>query len=456
MPITLLIVALLALYVAWNLGANDVANAMGTSVGSKAITLKQALIIAGVLEFTGAVLFGHQVTATLATKVANPDLFAATPQVLAIGMVTVLISCGVWLQIATAKGLPVSSSHAVVGAIAGFSWVALGVGAIDWSTIGSITIGWILTPVISGAIAALFYSQIKNWILDQPHQTKQLQEWIPWLSTVLIGVFGVIVLPPFTLPINNFLTAQFGIHLPPHDIALVIGALAAVVLTVVSWRQLDKAGGRGQGAGGRGQRAGETKETKETKETEGEKYNPQSPIPSPQSPVPNPLETLFARFQVLSACFVAFAHGSNDVGNAIAPVVAIVYIVRTGQVPTNSIDIPLWILILGGVGIVGGLAVWGKNVIATIGENIIALQPSSGFCAELATATTILIASRLGLPVSTSHALVGGVVGIGLVQDIKSVKFETLKGIATAWIITVPLSAVLSAVIFSIARMIIF
>ncbi|WP_369815982.1 inorganic phosphate transporter [Anabaena sp. CA = ATCC 33047] len=418
--ITLLIVAILAFYVAWNLGANDVANAMGTSVGSKAITLKQALIIAGVLEFTGAVLFGHQVTATLATKVAKPDLFAATPQVLVIGMLTVLISCGMWLQIATTRGLPVSSSHAVVGAIAGFSWVALGVGAIDWSTIGSITIGWILTPVISGAIAALFYSQIKHWILDQPQQIQQLQEWIPWLSTVLIGVFGVIVLPLFTQPINNFLIAQLGIHIPPHDIPLVIGAVAAVALTMISWRQLEEA--------------------------EEEK-----PLPSPQSPVPSP-EYLFARFQVLSACFVAFAHGSNDVGNAIAPVAAIVYIDHTGQVPTNSMTIPLWILILGGAGIVAGLAVWGKKVIATIGENIISLQPSSGFCAELATATTILLASRLGLPVSTSHALVGGVVGIGLVQDINSVKFQTLKGIAAAWLVTVPVSAVLSAVIFNIAR----
>ncbi|MGH1396254.1 MAG: inorganic phosphate transporter [Trichormus sp.] len=454
MPITLLIVALLAFYVAWNLGANDVANAMGTSVGSKAITLKQALIIAGILEFTGAVLFGHQVTATLATKVANPDLFAATPQVLATGMITVLISSGVWLQIATARGLPVSSSHAVVGAIAGFSWVALGVGAIDWSTIGSITIGWILTPIISGAIAALFYSQIKNWILDQPDQIKQLQEWIPWLSTILIGVFGVIVLPLFTQPINNFLITQFNIHLPPHDIPLVIGAVAAVALTFVNWRQLEEVGEQGageQGAGEQGAReAGEqgARETRETRE-QGEKSDAQCPIP-------NALERLFARFQVLSACFVAFAHGSNDVGNAIAPVAAIVYIDRTGQVPTDGMNIPLWVLILGGCGIVAGLAVWGKKVIATIGENIIALQPSSGFCAELATATTILLASRLGLPVSTSHALVGGVVGIGLVQDINSVKFHTLKNIATAWLVTVPISAVLSAVIFSVARIAFF
>ncbi|MCW5313346.1 inorganic phosphate transporter [Nostoc sp. KVJ3] len=419
MLITLVAVALLAFYVAWNLGANDVANAMGTSVGSKAVTLKQALIIAGVLEFTGAVLFGHEVTETLATKIANPALFAATPQIFVIGMVTVLISCGVWLQIATSRGLPVSSSHAVVGAIAGFSWVALGVGAIDWPSIGLISIGWVLTPLISGAIAALFYSLIKHWILDQPNQLVQLQEWIPWLSTALLGVFGVIVLPSLTEPLTNFVIEQVGFTIPAYDIPLLTGAVAAVGLTIISWRQL-----------------GDLGKTEE----------------SIQSPIPNPVERLFGRFQLLSACFVAFAHGSNDVGNAIAPLAAIVYINRTGSVPIDGITIPLWILILGGAGIVGGLAVWGKKVIATIGENIIALQPSSGFCAELATATTILMASRLGLPVSTSHALVGGVVGIGLVQNIKSIKFQTLKGIAAAWLITIPVSAILSAAIFSIAR----
>ncbi|MBE9105847.1 inorganic phosphate transporter [Nostoc cf. edaphicum LEGE 07299] len=433
MLITLLFVALLAFYVAWNLGANDVANAMGTSVGSKAVTLKQAIIIAGVLEFTGAVLFGHEVTETLATKIANPALFAATPQILLTGMVTVLISCGVWLQIATSRGLPVSSSHAVVGAIAGFSWVALGVGAIDWSSIGSITIGWILTPLISGAIAALFYSQIKHWILDQPNQVIQLQEWIPWLSTALLGVFGVIVLPSLTEPLTNFVIEQVGFTIPSHDIPLLTGAIAAVGLTIISWRQLGEMGTSGQ-----------------TEEST------QSPMPNAPCPMPNPVERLFARFQLLSACFVAFAHGSNDVGNAIAPLAAIVYINRTGSVPTDGITIPLWILILGGAGIVGGLAVWGKKVIATIGENIIALQPSSGFCAELATATTILIASRLGLPVSTSHALVGGVVGIGLVQNLKSIKFQTLKGIAAAWLITIPVSAALSAAIFSIAQILFF
>ncbi|WP_017652037.1 inorganic phosphate transporter [Fortiea contorta] len=424
MLLILALVALLAFYVAFNLGANDVANAMGTSVGSQAVTLKQALIIAGVLEFAGAVLFGHQVTETLATKVANPVLFAATPQLLVLGMVTVLLASGIWLQIATSRGLPVSSSHAVVGAIAGFSWVALGVNAIDWSSIGAITIGWVLTPLISGAIAALFYSQIKRWILEQPNPVAQLQEWIPWLSVLLLGVFGVIVLPSLTQPLTTFFIHQTGLNIPAYDIPLFTGAVAAIGLTVYSWRQLAH-----QGNGG---------ETKSKTE---------------HAPSSVTIEPIFARFQLLSACFVAFAHGSNDVGNAIAPLAAIIYINQTGSVPTQGITIPIWILILGGVGIVSGLAIWGKKVIATIGENIISLQPSSGFCAELATATTILLASRLGLPVSTSHALVGGVVGIGLVQNINSIKFSTLQNIAAAWLITVPLSAILSATIFSVARL---
>ena len=406
MDIQTAIVALLVFYVAWNLGANDVANAMGTSVGSRAITLKQAIIIAGVLEFLGAVLFGQEVTSTLSTKIANPALFAATPQTLVMGMISVLLTAGIWLQIATARGLPVSSSHAIVGAIAGFSWVALGIEAIDWSSIALITIGWVLTPIISGVIAASLYGLIRHWIFNQPHPLSQLQEWIPWLSTLLLSVFGIIVLPTLTQPLSQFLLEQGKLNIPPHDITLFIGGMTAISLTLISWRQLAN------------------------------------------SPIENKIQVLFAKFQVLSACFVAFAHGSNDVGNAIAPLAVISYINQQGRVPNYQLAIPLWILVLGAMGIVAGLAVWGKKVIATIGENIISLEPSSGFCAELSTAITILLASRLGLPVSTSHALVGGVVGIGLVQNIKSIKFSTIQNIAAAWLITVPISTTLSATIF--------
>ena len=412
------LVALLSFYVAWNLGANDVANAMGTSVGSKAVTMRQALVIAGVLEFTGAVLFGHAVSETLATEIVNPALFATAAQMLLIGMVSVLLACGLWLQIATSRGWPVSSSHAVVGAIAGFSCVAVGVQAIDWSSIGIITFAWIVTPVVSGTIAALFYSLVKRWILDQSDPLGQLNEWIPWLSSALLGLFGVIVLPTLSQPVYTFLK-RLGLTIPAHDVPIAIGALAAIGLTLLSWRQLE---------------------------------NRESLYNQPTTPH-SLVEQQLARFQLLSACFVAFAHGSNDVGNAIAPLAVIAYIDRTGSVPLNGLTIPIWILVLGGVGIVSGLAIWGKKVIATIGYGIIPLQPSGGFCAELATATTILLASRLGLPVSTSHALVGGVIGIGLVQSIKSIQFKTVQGIAWAWLITIPISAGLGASIFSILRL---
>lgn len=412
----LIITAFLAFYVAWNLGANDVANAMGTSVGSKAVTLRQALIIAGVLEFTGAVLFGHEVSETLATKIVNPELFIAQPRVLLLGMVAVLIAAGVWLQIATSRGFPVSSSHAVVGAIAGFSWVAVGVQAIDWSSIGTISLAWVVTPLVSGTVAALFYTLVKRGILDHKNQLQQLDEWIPWLSVALLSVFGIIVLPKISQPIYVFLHQRLHLNFPAHDLPLGIGAIAVVGLTMLSWKQL--------------------------------KSTPTLNAVDDRAIV----EKQLAKFQLLSACFVAFAHGSNDVGNAIAPLAAINYIRLTGTVPLDGLNIPLWILILGGGGIVTGLAIWGKKVIATIGEGIIALQPSAGFCAELATATTILLASRIGLPVSTSHALVGGVVGIGLVRDRKSIQFKTVQGIILAWLITVPAGALLGASIFAIAR----
>ena len=406
----LVIVALLAFYMAWNLGANDVANAMGTSVGSKAITLKQAIIMAGALEFLGAVLFGQEVTSTLGTKIADPALFATTPQTLVMGMISVLLSGGIWLQVATSRGLPISSSHAIVGAIAGFSWVSLGIEAIDWSSVGLITIGWILTPIISGAISAGLYSLIRHWIFNQLHPLSQLQEWTPWLSTLLLSVFGIIVLPTITQPFSQFLLTERKLNIPPHDITLFITGIAAIALTLISWRELAN------------------------------------------SQIDNQIQGLFAKFQVISAGFVAFAHGSNDVGNAIAPLAVIYYINQQGKIPSHQLTIPLWILLLGAVGIVAGLAVWGKKVITTIGENIISLEPSSGFCAELARAMTILLASRLGLPVSTSHALVGGVVGIGLVQNLQAIKLSTIQNIAAAWLITVPISAAMSAIIFTIAN----
>ena len=437
-------IAALALYVAANLGANDVANSMGTSVGSKALTLRQAIIVAGILEFTGAVLFGKGVSETLATGVVNGEVFAAQPQVFLIGMVSVLAACGLWLQIATRRGLPVSSSHAVVGAIAGFSWVAAGIGAVDWQIIGIISLTWLATPIASGTLAALFYSLVKYSILDRPDPLVQMREWIPWLSAALLSIFGIIVLPSVVdvafvqTGAIGFVYDRLGWNIPVQDIAIGIGAMGAIVLTQTSWKKLASAGQKEEGSSATDS-VTDVKDRR--KKSEGRRTLPHSLI-----------EQQMARFQVISACFVAFAHGSNDVGNAVAPLAAIAYIRRTGVFPQADFSVPLWILVLGGVGIVVGLAIWGKNVIATVGEGIIQLQPSGGFCAELATAATVLLASRLGLPVSTSHALVGAVVGVGIIKGWKSVRFQTLLSIGSAWLVTIPIAAGLAAGIFSIAR----
>ncbi len=411
MTLQLILISFLAVYTAWNLGANDVANSMGTSVGSKALTLTQAIIIAGILEFTGAVIFGGEVSTTLAIKVANPTLFIDTPQILVRGMIAVLISCGLWLQIATSFGLPVASSHAVVGAIAGFSWVAMGQDAVDWGSIGVICLGWLLTPILSGIVAISFYGILNQWLFSQSDILKSLQEWIPWLSGGVVAIFGVIVFPLFwQQPV--FASLPFS----QNDLSSFTGVSVAIILCFTLWNQLTKL---------------QKKELKADNQI---------------------LEKIMARFQVISACFVAFGHGSNDVGNAIAPLAVIYYVCQTNAVPIDGITIPYWILIVGGTGIVAGLAVQGKKVIATVGEGIISLVPSRGFCAEIATATTILLASRLGLPISTSHALVGSIVGIGLVQRNTQVSWQTVKSVILAWVITLPIAAILGAIIFSLLQ----
>lgn len=410
----ILFVSGLAFYLAWNLGANDVANAMGTSVGSKAVTLRQALVIAGILEFTGAVVFGRQVIHTLTRGVVDAQAFANTPQILSLGMMSVLMTCGVWLQIATWRGWPVASSHATVGALAGFSLMALGTSVVQWSMLGIISLSWLLTPVISGGIAALIYRLISQGILQSPDPLSRLNEWIPWLSTGLVSIFGVIVLPQITHPLYQVLQARWHWQLPEQDLAIAVGLTAILTLTTWSWQKLDRSSDA---------------VSLETDTTA--------------------VENQLALFQVCSACFVAFAHGSNDVGNAVAPLVVITTIWATQAIPTAGAAAPLWIMILGGLGIVAGLAVSGKKVMTTVGEDIIPLQPSSGFCAELAAATTILLASRWGLPVSTTHALVGGVMGIGLSQRGQTIQWATLRQIAWAWSLTLPICMGLAALLFS-------
>jgi inorganic phosphate transporter, PiT family len=328
--------------------------------------------------------------------------------------VSVLVAGGLWIQAATFKGWPVSSSHAVVGAIAGVGWVAIDRQAVHWHTLLVISLTWVVTPLVSGGLAALIYGGIQTWILQPNDAWQRLQEWIPWLSIVLLTVFGSLIGPEIVLPMQAMVD-RYNLELAEPLPLIGLGAIAVVGLIRFSWPSaLD--------------------------------------VERTVVAVQEKIEQQMARLQIVSACFVAFAHGSNDVGNAIAPLATIVVIQQTNQIPPPEMMAPVWTLLLGGLGIVAGLALWGKRVIQTIGTELVSLRPSMGFCAELATATTVLMASRLGLPVSTSHALVGGVVGVGLVQAwaLKQ-KFQglaTLQGIFTAWILTIPISAGLSACVF--------
>jgi inorganic phosphate transporter, PiT family len=397
MTLMVAIAVLLSFYLAFNLGANDVANAMGTAVGAKSLTLRQALVVAGVLELTGAVVFGQGVSDRLITGIVDPAAYA--PLAFLQSMFAVLIASGIWINVATLKGWPVSSSHAVVGAIVGVGLVNLGPSAVQWSAVGLISVTWILTPLASGLVAMAVYRGIQG-LLDR---ADRLGEWLPWLSLLLMGVLGLLLGPV----LGPLLGQNLG-STPIQTAAIGAGlaSFGAIGLCHLSWSQV-------------------------------------------QQP-----ERIFQRFQVISACAVAFAHGSNDVGNAIAPLAAILQ-VSQGQA-IGAGEIPRWILALGGLGLVTGLAVLGGRVIATIGEGITELTPSQGFCAELATATVVLLASQAGLPVSTSHALVGGVVGISIVRQGlgAALQLPILRTIAAAWTLTIPIAAGLAMGVNGILRLV--
>jgi inorganic phosphate transporter, PiT family len=382
--------SILALYLAAMLGANDVANSMGTSVGSGTLSLKKAIALAGVMEFLGASLFGHRVTHAIATGVVSPEIFRAEPNQLLLGMGVVMLTCALWLQIANWQGLPVASSHAIIGALIGFGWIAQGTQAIYWPQIGIMSLAWLITPLASGAISFGLLTFIQTWI-----SSVTLSEWIPWLSVGTLGLIGISV--------YNINAVDGSTPIAP----LSMGAIAAVGLTLWLWQ----------------------------KSKDG-------------------VIAVFGQLQILSAGSVAFAHGSNDVGNAIAPLSVAVEVVTQGSFGSEELSIPLWILILGGVGIVLGLSVFGKKVIATVGTEITAINPQSGFAAELSTAITVLLASSLSLSISSTHALVGAVMGIGLAKSLSTGKnaidLGVIKKVVMAWLITIPAAAILAAGLFKL------
>jgi inorganic phosphate transporter, PiT family len=404
------------LYMAWGIGANDVANAMGTSVGSGALTLTAAIVVAGVLEFSGAVLIGSTVTQTVSRGIIDVSMFDATgpwgadgPLLLALGMMCALLGAAVWLHIATYLGLPVSTTHSIVGAVVGIGVASFGLAGVDWGKLLQIVSSWIISPLAGGVLAFLTFFAIRRFILSAIDPIQATVRAAPYLAGVVIGVMVLSFI--YKVLKNRFDTPSILLAL---GIAAVAGIVAGV-LTSGMTRLMVPAQGAGPFA-----------------------Y----------------VERVFGVLQIATACFVAFAHGANDVANAIGPVAAVVSLYHTGftAVPA-TVEVPLWVLVLGGAGIVLGLATLGHRVIATIGKQITEITPSRGFSAEFGAATTVLLASSLGLPISTTHTLVGAVIGVGFARGIAALNLAVIRNIVNSWLATVPVSAALAASLFLVVRL---
>ncbi len=396
-------------YMAWNIGANDVANAMGTSVGSHAVTLKQAVILAAVFEFLGAFMVGGHVTDTVRKGIVSPSVFAENPEIFVLGMLAALLAAGLWLHLATFLGLPVSTTHSIIGGVVGFGLLVGGMAAVNWGKFGSVVLSWFISPFFGGAIAYLTFVFIKRTVLSSWNPVRAANRVVPIL---VFPVFMILVLSIIYKGLKNLhLDVPFGRALL---IAIAAGLIASFAMRMLLIRK-------------NVQRPKRRKEAFE--QTEG----------------------IFAYLQIITACYVAFAHGANDVANAIGPFAAIVSVFNTGGVEMK-VGVPVWVLALGGAGIVIGLSTWGYKVIETIGKKITFITPSRGFSAEFATATTVLICSKLGLPVSTSHTLVGSVIGVGLAKGMAALNMKVVRNIINSWLITVPLTALLTILIYQILR----
>ncbi len=404
-----LMAALFGFLMAWGIGANDVANAMGTSVGSKALTIKQAIIIAMIFEFAGAYLAGGEVTSTIRKGIIDSSYFTDTPELLVFGMISALLAAGVWLMIASYFGWPVSTTHSIIGAIVGFAAVGVGPETVEWGKVGGIVGSWVVTPLISGLIAYAIFMSAQKLIFDTDNPLRNAKRYVPGYM-FLVGFMMSLV------TIKKGLK-HIGIHfdnVEAYSLAIAIGVTVALIGKFFINRI---------------------------------KIDPQADKEMHFTNV----EKIFAVLMVMTACAMAFAHGSNDVANAIGPLAAVVSIVSSGEISAKA-TIAWWILPLGGVGIVLGLAIFGKRVIATIGQGITHLTPSRGFAAELAAATTVVIASGTGLPISTTQTLVGAVLGVGMARGIAALNLGVVRSIVVSWVVTLPIGAVLSIMFFYMLR----
>lgn len=405
-PTLILIIAAFAgFFMAFGIGANDVANAMGPSVGSKAITFKQAIFIAAIFEFLGAYLAGGEVTATIRKGIVDPSLYDNNTDIFIIGMLSSLLAAGTWLFVASQKGWPVSTTHSIVGAIVGFVIISLGFEAVSWSKVGNIASSWVVSPIISGAMSFFIFLSAKKLILDRTNPGQAAISLIPIYSFFVAVVIALVTarkgLKHVGLPLSDgevlLVTLVFG---------LIVSIITAIFLNL---------------------------NAKKIKE--------------------HGVESAFAILMIVTACSMAFAHGSNDVANAIGPMSAIISVVSEGSIGSSA-AVNSWTLLLGGVGIVFGLSMLGARVIKTIGSKITELTPSLAFSANIAAASTVVAATYLGFPISTTHTLVGAVIGVGLAKGVAHIDLSSIIKIILSWLITIPVGASLTIIFYVILRII--
>ena len=401
--------ALFGIFMAWGIGANDVANAMATSVGSKALTIKQAILVAAVFEFLGAVLAGGAVTDTVRKGIVDTAPLEGSPELLVYGMLAALLAAGTWLFIASRNGWPVSTTHSIVGAIVGFAAVGIGIDAVQWGKVGTIVLSWVVSPLTAGFIAYLIYQSVQRLILRQENPLEKAKRYVP------VYIFFA----AFTITLVTILKGlkHVGLDMNLRD-SYILAISIAVGIALIGAIAIQRI-------------------TPDKKADKSQHFHT--------------VERVFGILMIVTACGMAFAHGSNDVANAIGPIAAVISVAQTGSISAKS-ALPIWVLILGGGGIVIGLATYGRHVIATVGRKITQLTPSRGFAAELAAATTIVIASGTGMPISTTHTLVGAVLGVGLARGIEAIDLRVVGRIFISWVVTIPAGALLAIVFFFIFK----
>ena len=397
-PMALWIAGGLALYMAWAIGANDVANAMGTSVGSGALTVWGAILVAAVFEFGGAFFAGGHVTDTV--RKGMLDLSLISREQLIYGMLGSLAAAGTLLIGATRFGLPVSTTHSIVGAIVGFGAVAIGPDVVNWPKIGQIVLSWLTSPLIAGVIAFIIFQITRANILDTKDPILRIRRLGPVFFFFVFFIIGLVTLFKGLKPLKLDLDLKEAL-LGSVALGLVGTAIGAFFIRRVQLGEED----------------------------------PKHRF--------SRVEKIFVVLQILTACAIAFAHGSNDVANAIGPLAAVTSAIGGAELGGKA-PVAAWMLAIGGLGIVVGLATWGYRVMETVGKRITELTPSRGFAAQLAAATTIVVASRLGIPVSTTHTLVGAVLGVGLARGISALDLRVVGKIIVSWVATLPIAAGLS------------